>query len=312
MGKKRMQSGRRRKIRPYIPLFLMMVPGLIYFGINNYLPMAGLVIAFKQYNFKDGIFGSRFVGLSNFEYLFKSTDAFVITRNTLLYNFAFIILNAVIAVTISILLYELKSKMAKRVYQTVILIPYVISIIIVSYLVYGFLATDIGFVNTHIVKPLLGKENFSWYSTPKAWPFILVFIYLWKNSGYSTIVYYSTLMGIDPGYYEAAVVDGATRWQKIRYITLPGLKSTIITLVLMAFGRIFYSDFGLFYQVPMNSGPLYDVTNTIDTYVYRGLMQLNNVGMSSAAGFYQSCVGFLLVLTANIIVRKISKEDALF
>lgn len=309
---KKMQTRKKKKVKPYLPLFLMMVPGMLYLLINNYLPMAGLIIAFKQYNFRDGIFGSKFAGFSNFEYLFKSSDAFIITRNTLLYNLAFIVLNAILAVTISIVLYELKSRMAKKIYQTVILIPYMISIIIVSYLVYGFLATDIGFVNTHVLEPVFGIKSYSWYSTKTAWPFLLVFIYLWKNSGYSTIVYYSTLMGIDPGYFEAAVVDGATRWQRIRYITLPGLKSTVITLVLMAFGKIFYSDFGLFYQVPMNSGPLYDVTNTVDTYVYRGLMQLNNIGMSSAAGFYQSCVGFVLVLTANLIVKRISEEDALF
>lgn len=302
----------RKKLKPYIPLFLMLVPGLLYFAINNYLPMAGLVIAFKQYNFRDGIFGSKFVGFSNFEYLFKSNDAFIITRNTILYNLAFIILNAILAVTLSIILYELKSRMAKKIYQTVILIPYMISIIIVSYLVYAFLATDVGFVNRNIVEPIFGRENFSWYSTKAAWPFILVFLYLWKNSGYSTIMYYSTLMGIDPGYYEAAVVDGASRWQRIKYITLPGLKSTIITLVLMAFGKIFYSDFGLFYQVPMNSGVLFPTTNVIDTYVYRALIERGNISMSSAAGVYQSIVGFAIVMLSNWVVRKVDKEQALF
>ena len=158
----------------------------------------------------------------------------------------------------------------------------------------------------------MGKNGIAWYSQPKYWPLIITFVYLWKNFGYSSIIYFATVVGIDKTYYEAAVIDGATRWQQVRYVTLSSLKPTIITLVLMSIGRIFYSDFGLFYQVPMNSGALIDVTNTIDTYVYRGLTTLNNVGMSAAAGFYQSIVGFILVLTANMIVRKVSRENALF
>ena len=192
-----------------------------------------------------------------------------------------------------------------------ILIPYLISIVVVSYIVYGFLNTQSGFINNSILKPL-GMDIVSWYSEEKYWPFILVLVNLWKGFGYSCIIYYATLIGIDKGYYEAAMIDGATRWQQIKYITLPGLKTTVITLTLMAVGRVFYSDFGLFYQVPMNSGALIDVTNTIDTYVYRGLTQMNNIGMAAAAGLYQAVVGFVLVLTVNFIVRKVSKENALF
>ena len=188
---------------------------------------------------------------------------------------------------------------------------YLISTVIVSYIVYGFLNTQNGFINNSILEPL-GKNGIAWYSQPKYWPLIITFVYLWKNFGYSSIIYFATVVGIDKTYYEAAVIDGATRWQQVRYVTLSSLKPTIITLVLMSIGRIFYSDFGLFYQVPMNSGALIDVTNTIDTYVYRGLTTLNNVGMSAAAGFYQSIVGFILVLTANMIVRKVSRENALF
>ena len=168
-----------------------------------------------------------------------------------------------------------------------------------------------GFVNLSILRPL-GKQEISWYTESKYWPAILILIYIWKTFGYNCILYYATLVGIDRGYYEAAVIDGASRWQQIRHITLPELVPTIITLTLMSIGKIFYSDFGLFYQVPMDSGPLYDVTNTIDTYVYRGLIRQNNVGMSSAAGFYQSIIGFVLVLLANYAVRRISKENALF
>ena len=304
-------SDLRRKYGRYMPLYVMMLPGILYLVINNYLPMAGITLAFKQVDYRVGILKSPWVGFSNFEFLFRSTDAFVITRNTLLYNGVFLLLGPVLGITVAIVLSEIRSKMAKKAYQAIVLIPYLISIVVVSYLVYAFLATDAGFINNSILKPL-GIEGVRWYSTKKYWPFILVIVHFWQDIGYSTIIYYSTVVGLDPTLYEAAAIDGAGRWKQILCVTLPGLKSTIITLTLLRVGKIFYSDFGLFYQVPMNSGPLYDVTNTIDTYVYRGLMQLSNIGMSSAAGFYQSVVGFLFVLTANLIVRKISKEDALF
>ena len=307
---KETEEMRMRKNRRYLPLYLMMVPGLLYLLINNYIPMLGIIIAFKQVNFRIGILKSPFIGLSNFEFLFKG-DAWLITRNTIAYNLLFIVLTPVVAITVAIFLNELKSVMAKKVYQTLILIPYLISIVVVSYLVYALLATDNGFMNNTIL-PLFGIDPVSWYSSPQYWPVILVVTHIWKGFGYSTIIYYATLVGIDKSYYEAAAIDGAGRWARIRNVTLPCLKSTIITLTLLSIGRMFYSDFGLFYQVPMNSGPLLDVTNTIDTYVYRGLMQSNNIGMSSAAGVYQSIVGFVLVLLANIITSKISKEDALF
>ena len=300
-----------KRHKRYMPLYLMMIPGLAYLIINNYIPMAGLVIAFKQVNFRLGILASPWVGLSNFEYLFTSDEAFTITRNTILYNAVFIFLGTAMAVAVAILLNELRGRFSKKFYQTVILVPYLISMVVVSYLVNALLATETGFINQSILGAL-GAEPISWYSEPVYWPFILVIVNLWKNFGYQSIIFYATVVGLDMGLYEAAAIDGATRWQRIVHVTLPGLRSTIITLTLMSVGRIFYSDFGLFYQVPMNSGPLFDVTNTIDTYVYRGLMQSNNIGMSSAAGFYQSVVGCIVVLLANFTVRKISKEDALF
>lgn len=300
-----------KKIRKFLPLYLMMLPGIIYLFINNYIPMSGIVLAFKKYDLKKGVYDSPNIGFKNFEFLFKTKDAWTITRNTLGYNAVFIILGTVVAILIAILLNEIKNEKAKKTYQTLILIPYLISTVVVSYVVYGFLNTQNGFINNSILKPL-GLDIISWYSEEKYWPFILILVNLWKGFGYNCIIYYATLIGIDKGYYEAAMIDGASRWQQVKYITLPGLKTTIITLTLMAIGRIFYSDFGLFYQVPMNSGSLIDVTNTIDTYVYRGLTQTNNIGMSAAAGLYQSLVGFILVLTANYVVRKISKENALF
>ena len=232
-------------------------------------------------------------------------------RNTLLYNLVFIALGTVLAVSVAIVLNEIRNARAKQLYQTVILIPYLISMVIVSYLAFAFLSSGNGYINNSLLASF-GIDAIDWYNTPKYWPVILVIINVWKNLGYNMILYYATLCGIDHTLYEAAVVDGANRWQQIRNVTLPGLKSTIIILTLMALGGIFRSDFGLFYQVPQNSGPLIGVTQTIDTYVYRGLMQTNNIGMSSAAGVYQSIVGFILVVTANFIVRKVDDESSLF
>lgn len=273
-----------KKMKRFLPIYLMMIPGFLYLIINNYIPMFGIIVAFKNYNYSLGIFGSKWNGLKNFKFLFKTKDAFTITRNTLVYNAVFIILGNSLGILIAILLNEIRSKMAKKTYQTIILLPFLLSIVIVSYIVYGIFSTEFGIANHMLTS--LGKDRISWYSTPKYWPFILTFINLWKNMGYNTVLYYATLIGIDVSYYEAAVVDGASRWQRIRYITIPSLIPTITIMVLMAISRIFYSDFGLFYQVPLNSGPLIDVTNTIDTYVYRGLRENSNIGMSAAAGLY--------------------------
>lgn len=300
-----------KRLGRFLPLYLMLLPGVVYLFINCYIPMAGIVIAFKQYNVRDGMFGSPWVGLSNFEFLFKTNDAWLMTRNTLLYNLVFIILGTVLAIAIAIILNEIRTQMAKQVYQTVILIPYLISMVVVSYLAFAFLSNGNGFLNNTVL-PMMGMEPIDWYNQPQYWPFILVIIQLWKTLGYSCILYYATICGIDRSLYEAAVVDGASRWQQIRNVTLPSLKSTIIILTLMSLGNIFRSDFGLFYQVPMDSGPLLEVTQTIDTYVYRGLMQTNNIGMSSAAGVYQSVVGFILVFAANWAVRRLDNESSLF
>lgn len=297
-------------MKKYGPIYLMALPGLLYLFINNYMPLPGLVLAFKKYNVKKGIFGSDWAGLSNFKYLFATKDAFIITRNTICYNVAFILINVILAVAVAIILSELNSRL-KKFYQSAILLPHLISAVIISYLVFAFLSTENGFVNNSILKPL-GVEGISWYTEKKYWPFILIFVNAWKRIGYDCIIYLATILGFDKGYYEAAAIDGATKWQQITKITIPMLKPTIIMMVLMAVGRIFYSDFGLFYQVPQNSGALYSVTNTIDTYVYRGLLELGDISMSAAAGLYQSVVGFILILSANLLVRKLDKESALF
>ena len=304
-------KSKMRKIRRYWPLYLMMLPACIYIFINNYVPLPGVSLSFRQYNFQKGIYGSPFIGLKNFKFLFASKDAWIIMRNTIGYNLIFIVLGTVCAIAVAILLCEIRSKISKKIYQTCILIPYLVSMVIVSYLVFAFLSEGNGYINTQILAKL-GMNKISWYNEPKYWPVILVIVNLWKNIGYNSIMYYAMIIAIDKTYYEAARVDGAGRWQQILHITLPAIKPTIVILTLMSVGRIMYSDFGLFYQIPMNSGTLLDVTNTIDTYVYRGLMQTNNIGMSAAAGVYQSVVGFILVITANLIVKKVDPESALF
>ena len=292
-------------------LILFMVPGLVYLLINNYIPMAGIVLAFKKVNYTLGIFKSPWCGLSNFKYLFKTKDAAIIFRNTVLYNLAFIVLGTAAAVATAILLGEVKKKKLLKIYQTSILLPHILSTAVIAYLAFAFLSKDSGFLNNAIIKPL-GGEAISWYSKPKYWPFILTFIQLWRSVGYTTIMYYATLVGIDTSYYEAAVIDGASTWDQIRYITLPCLKTTIITLTIMNLGRMFYSDFGLFYQVPMNNGLLFNATNTLDTYVYRGLLELNDIGRASAACFIQSVLGFVLVWGANALTRKADPDSAVF
>ena len=301
---------RSRRNKGLWPLYLMAVPGIAYLLVNNYLPLAGLFIAFKNIDFSLGIFKSPWVGLENFKFLFSTSDAWVITRNTLLYNLVFIAVNLVVALSIALLLNEVRSRAALRIYQSIVLIPTLISMVVVSYIVFAFLSTDAGFLNKSVL-PLLGKGERLWYGDSKPWPFILVFVNAWKNVGFLSVVYYAAVIGIDGELFEAATMDGATRWTQIRVITLPLMLPVITTMTLLAIGKIFYSDFGLFYQVPMDSGALFDVTNVIDTYVYRGLMQLGDIGMASAAGLYQSVVGFCLVLLSNYLVRRVSPENAL-
>ncbi len=300
-----------QKMKRYIPLYLMMLPGLVYLIVNNYMPMAGLALAFKRVNYSIGLFNSPWSGLTNFKFLFSTSDAFLIFRNTILYNLAFIFLGNMIGVLVAIGLDSIMSKFFKKISQIIILIPYLLSTVIISYIVFAFLSGNNGFMNMTIL-PLFGIEPISWYNRAQYWPVILTLVYLWMNFGYSSILYYSTLIGIDKSYYEAATVDGAGIWAQIRHITLPSLKPTIITLVLLSIGRICYSDFGLFYQVPMNSGLLYSTTQTIDTYVYRGLLELNDIGRSTAGGFLQSILGFICVFTANSVVSKIDKDSSLF
>ncbi|WP_425414111.1 ABC transporter permease [Paenibacillus assamensis] len=297
-------------------IFLLMVlPGALWFLFFSYLPMLGTVIAFKDYRIhRDGFFAglmqSEWVGFENFEYLFSTNDAFLITRNTILYNFVFIILGLVCSVAMAIILSEIVNKRLAKVYQTGMFLPHFLSWVIVSYFTFSFLSVDKGVMNQ--ILAWFGAEPISWYSETKYWPYILTFMNIWKGVGYSSVVYLAAIVGIDKTYYEAAMIDGASKWQQIRHITLPSITPLITILTLLAIGRIFYADFGLFYQIPRNSGPLYPVTNVIDTYVYRGLKATGEITMSTAAGLYQSFIGFILVISSNWIVRKFNKDNALF
>ncbi|UTR13528.1 ABC transporter permease subunit [Salipaludibacillus sp. LMS25] len=294
---------------------LMIMPGFIWLLVMKYLPMFGQVMAFKDFRFHpDGFFASvyhsEWIGFDNFRFLFSTNDAYVITRNTVLYNLVFIILGLILAVGVAIILSELTKQKLAKMYQTGMLFPHFLSWVVVSYFVFAFLSVDRGLFNS--VLEMFNMEPVSWYNESAYWPYFLVAISQWKGVGFGSIVYLAAIVGIDRTYYEAAMIDGASKWQQIWRITIPMIMPLIIILTILNIGSIFSADFGLFYQVPRDSGPLYSVTNVIDTYVYRGLMSMGDIGMSTAAGLYQATVGFILILLTNYIVRKIDEENALF
>jgi len=294
----------------------MMTPALIVLLINNYLPMLGTAIAFKQIvytsdSFIQSFLDSEWVGWTNFDYLFSTTDSAIITRNTLLYNAVFIILNLVCGVTLALLFNAMRSRRLAKFHQTTMFLPYFLSMVVVAYLVYAFLNSEIGIVNKFIL-PWFGVDPIDWYTESKWWPYILPLVNTWKGIGYYAVIFLAAIIGIDSEYYEAATIDGASKWRQVRSITLPLIRPVIIILTLLQIGRIFYSDFGLFFQVTRNSGILYDTTLVIDTYVYQSFIVSGDIGMSSAAGLYQAVVGFVLVLLTNLVIRRISKDDALF
>ena len=246
-------------IRRTFPLYLMMLPGALYLLINNYFPLSGLVVAFKDYDYGKGIWGSSWAGLQNFEFLFKNSTAWVITRNTILYNLLFIALNTVIGVCIAVLLNEIRNRTALKIYQTVILLPYLFSMIIISYLVFAFLSSDSGLLNKGILQAM-GAPPISWYNEAKYWPVILPIVNTWKAFGFQSIIFFASVVAVDDSYFEAAQLDGAGKLQQIWYITLPFLKPVVVMMTLLAVGKIFYSDFGLFYQVTQNSGAIFSLS----------------------------------------------------
>lgn len=291
-------------------LTILALPAIICLIIFNYLPVFGLILAFKDYRFDKGIFGSDWVGFKNFDFFFKSQDAWRITRNTLVLNFIFIITVIGGSVILAIFLSEVTKKATLKIYQTAMFFPYFLSWPVVAYVVYAFLNYDLGIFNTFL--GWFGKEPVMWYFEAKKWPGILTLVNFWKSVGYNTLIFYAGLMAIDPALYEAASIDGANILKKITKITIPMLKPLIIMMTLLRLGKIFYADFGLFYMVTRNTGVLYSTTDVIDTYVYRALSVIGDTGMATAAGFYQAIVGFIVVLTFNGIVRKYSKDSALF
>ena len=294
-----------------IQLYLMALPVVLYLLVFCYAPMFGLVMAFQKIDIGKGIFGSAFCGLDNFQFLFSTTDAWVITRNTVCYNLVFIVVNNVLAVVLALLMSELHSQRYAKTLQTVYMLPYFLSWAIIAIIVDAFLDRSNGLVN-HVIHWLGGSGRTNWYLKREIWPGLLVFVKAWSTVGYTTILYLAVISGIPGDYYEAAIIDGANKFQQALYITIPQLRFVLVISVIMAMGNIFRGDFGLFYTVTQDSGKLYPVTDVIDTYIYRGLTQLSNVGMSTAAGLYQSVVGFGMILFVNAITRRIDPESAMF
>jgi putative aldouronate transport system permease protein len=291
------------------PLFALAVPGLLFLLAFYYAPLFGLVIPFKRMNYAKSIWGSDWIGFKNFEFFFKSQDAFRVTRNTLVLNFSFIIITLILTIILALLLFELSGRRVK-IYQTAMFMPYFVSWIVASYILYALLNPLMG-VLPHLLKSL-GMETPNFYATPKPWSFILITAYVWKNAGYMTLLFYASLMGIDANQFEAAAIDGANKLRIVFHISIPFLVPVITLLAILQIGKIFYADFGMFYFLTRDSGVLYSATDVVDTYVYRALRITGDIGMASAAGLYQSAVGFLLVLGSNLIVRRINRESAIF
>lgn len=293
-------------------LLILALPVMLYVFVFCYLPMAGIVIAFEDYRYDRGVFGSELIGFRNFEFFFKSDNAFNVTFNTLAYNLAFIVFGTLLSISVALLLNEVKNKTAIKIYQTSMFLPYFFSWVVVAFIVYAFISPSYGMANTFLSR--LGVDTTNIYFSPPIWPFILLFVGEWKYLGYSVIINYTVLMGIDTSYYEAAEVDGASKLQRAWHISVPFLVPITVIQIIMAVGRIFSSDFGLFYQVTRDSSLLYSVTDVIDTYIFRAIMNPNNsdVGMGAAIGLFQSLVGFILVIITNTIVSKVNKEAALY
>jgi len=300
-----------KTMKKYWMFYIMMLPAIVILLVNNYIPMFGIVIAFKNINYVDGILGSPWSKFENFKYLFMTKDALIITRNTLLYNSSFIVLNLVFPLMFALMLNEIKNRFLAKLHQTVMFLPYFLSMVVISYLAYAFLSDTNGFINNSLL-PMLDIEAIKWYFTKDFWPYILSLVNTWKNMGYYTVIYMAAIIGIDEEYYEAATIDGASKFKQIFTITIPLLTPIITIMTLLQVGRIFNADFGLFFQVPRESGVLFPVTNVIDTYVYRTFLTVGDIGLSSAAGLVQSVVGFSLVFLSNWIVRKIDSDNALF
>lgn len=305
--KKRQRIFRREDI----PLYIMAAPTVLFLIIFCYIPMGGLVMAFQSLDIRKGVFTSPFIGLDNFKFLFSTSDALTITRNTVCYNLVFIVCNMVVALLLSLLLSEIRSRFAAKLLQTMYMLPYFLSWAVVAIVVFAFLDRQNGFINS-VMRSMGMQATQNWYHEIGLWPWLLVIINAWKNVGYQAVLYLAVISGISNDYYEAAVLDGASKFQQARFITIPHLRFIVGISLIMAMSNIFRGDFGLFYNVPRNTGMLYPVTDVIDTYIYRGLTYLNNVGMATAAGLYQSVVGLVMVFVVNGVISKIDPESAMF
>lgn len=302
--------------RDDVELTLLALPTAVWFLLFSYLPMIGIIIAFKDYKinplhgFITNLLNSEWVGLDNIRLLFRSADASKMIINTLSYNVVFIILGMVLPVILALCFHEMHGKRVKKITQTMSFLPHFLSWVVVNYFVFAFLSPDKGLINQIVTG--LGGEKISWYTEPKYWPFIFVFMNSWKGIGYGSVMYLAALTGIDDTYYEAAMIDGATKWQQMKFITMPQLKSLIIIMLIMSLGGIFRSNLDLFYQLPRNVGQLYDVSLTIDKYVFIATVGGGNFKLGTAANFLQSVVGFVFVVGSNLIIRKVEPESALF
>lgn len=314
--KKEKKRKRGRWSKADTQLTLLALPTTIWYICFCFMPMFGVLMAFKNYkiidsskNFFYNLLASETVGLKNFKFLFTSGSGGLVIKLTLLYNIAFIILGIVVPVTLSLMMSQLYSKKYGKICQTFMFLPYFMSWIVVTYFVFAFLSPDKGLINTII--QARGGEPISWYREPKYWPYFLVLLNVWKGMGYGMVVYLASITSIDGSLYEAAMMDGATKWQQAKFITLPLMKNVIIMMFILAIGGIVRSDFGLFYQVTKASNSLYTVTETIDVFIYKMVKQQPNPNMASAAAFLQSIVGCILILTTNQIVKKIDKDSAI-
>lgn len=292
-------------------LLLMCLPAIIFFIVFNYCPLPGIRIAFTNYNFRDGIFGSPFVGLDNFEFLISSGELWRLTRNTILYNLVFIVVGNIFQIVIALMLNEIRCKMFKKVSQTLMFLPYFISAVLIGAIAFNILNFDTGALNALLRET--GGDPIQIYSKAGLWPFIIIFCNMWQQTGYGSVVYFAAICGIDASMVEAAEVDGATSWQRIRYIILPSLKGTFIILLLFALGGIMKGNFGLFWNLTGGANSqLFPTTDIIETFVYRTMTTQNNFATSSAVGLYQSIFGFILVMFSNWVVKRIDPDYALF
>lgn len=299
----------KTNLRASIPLLVMNIPSILYVILFSYIPIVGLWMAFTDFSYRDGIFGSKFVGLKNFEFFFASNDAWRIIRNTVFYSIWFFILNTIFAVLFAILFYEIASRRALKYFQSTITFPNMMSAVLVAYVVYSLLSQNGGIVNQ--ILQLFGKDAVNFYNEPKYWFLILSIISVWMGIGTNTLLYYGVLMGIDTSLFEAAMMDGAGRVKQIWHVSLPALVPVICLQSIMSMGGALNSNFGLFYIIPMNSSALYPVTDVISTYLYRGLMD-GSIGQTTAVGFFQSVCGTILLVLTNTIIRKVSPENSMY